>query len=823
MKFNARIVSAILAMIMALSLFTSCGEPAKSDVKTDDESEVEVIKEPKNPITVTAASSSKASYKDSKLYALEELTTYSPDGNIKAMFWQDENKGVYYSVSSGKEEVIIPSKLGMLLSTCDFSTGIEEITSYDRPDEINDKYDTALTISLSDVNCVDHCMEREITLKKGDASLKLMVRVYDDGFAYRYQDVTTGKDGKVFVTSELSEINLPKDTVTFAGGYSATYEFDYIERKYSELESHNGVFNTPLTAYTGKRWMLFSESDVYANDISYGKSLLETKSGSASLLWRFGFDRDPAQEVTDELASPGHLRITEVRTINGFTTPWRVAIIADDVNELLGSDVIDSLCPAMDEELFKDTSWIKPGKVSWSWWSGCDQRNYDIQVDHVDFSSKYGWEYCCLDAGWPAFEDRIEEICKYAKKKNVGIILWVNYFNLKTPEEIEKLFSQWSKWGVVGVKTDYFESDDIDVMEVMRNVAEIGAKYKLMVYYHGCINPCGETRTYPNIMTSEAVLGEEFRKWSTSPSPRNCLMYPFTRNVTGSMDYTPSCIAIGKTGETAGFSLAKTIVYESALQHFASAAYSFPSYLGIPVLSKMPTAWDKSTVLEGYPGDYITYLRQSGDDYYIGSMTLKKRTADVKLDFLGDGEYKAYVYYDKDGELALREEKVTSKSTLKLEMPEIGGAAVLITKDKFDTKVEDSATNDLEGYKYYECEDGKLSGAANIADATMCSGGKKVGYVGNGNQNSLDITVNVDKDGKYELLVYFCTGESRGLDIYVDGNRYEMKYLTSPGFDIPSSKSITVELKKGKNKIMFTSLDGFAPDLDRIAISDKTK
>lgn len=569
--------------------------------------------------------------------------------------------------------------------------------------------------------------------------------------------------------------------------------------------------------------MLFSESDVYANDISYGKSLLETKSGSASLLWRFGFDRDPAQEVTDELASPGHLRITEVRTINGFTTPWRVAIIADDVNELLGSDVIDSLCPAMDKELFMDTSWIKPGKVSWSWWSGCDQRNYDIQVDHVDFSSKYGWEYCCLDAGWPAFEDRIEEICKYAKKKNVGIILWVNYFNLKTPEEIEKLFSQWSKWGVVGVKTDYFESDDIDVLEVMKNVAEIGAKYKLMVYYHGCINPCGETRTYPNIMTSEAVLGEEFRKWSTSPSPRNCLMYPFTRNVTGSMDYTPSCIVIGKTGESAGFSLAKSIVYESALQHFASSAYSFPSFLGLPILSKMPTSWDKSTVLEGYPGDYITYLRQSGDDYYIGSMTLKKRTADVKLDFLGDGEYKAYVYYDKDGELALREEKVTSKSTLKLEMPEIGGAAVLITKDKFDTKVEDSATNDLEGYKYYECEDGKLSGAANISDSTMCSGGKKVGYVGNGNQNSLDITVDVDKDGKYELLVYFCTGESRGLDIYVEGKKYEMKNLTSPGFDIPSSKSITVELKKGKNKISLTRSSGYAPDLDRIAVSEKAK
>ena len=155
------------------------------------------------------------------------------------------------------------------------------------------------------------------------------------------------------------------------------------------------------------------------------------------------------------------------------------------------SDVIDSLCPPMDEKLFESTDWIKPGKVSWSWWSGGYQSNYDVQVDHVDFSSENGWEYCCLDAGWPAFEDRIAELCDYADDKGVGIILWVNYLNLKTPEEIEELFSKWHDWGVVGVKTDYFESDDIDVLEVMRNCAEIGAKYELMIYYHGCINPCG--------------------------------------------------------------------------------------------------------------------------------------------------------------------------------------------------------------------------------------------------------------------------------------------------------------------------------------------
>ena len=357
----------------------------------------------------------------------------------------------------------------------------------------------------------------------------------------------------------------------------------------------------------------------------------------------------------------------------------------------------------------------------------------------------------------------------------------------------------------------------------MKNCAEIGAKYELMIYYHGCINPCGETRTYPNIMTYEAVLGEEFRKWSTSPTPENCLMYPFTRNIVGSMDYTPSCIAITKTGESAGFSIAKSIVYESALQHFASSAYAFPYFLGLPLISRMPTAWDESVMIDGYPGDYVTYMRRSGEDYYIGAMTLEARTETVSLDFLPDGEFTAYIYYDDENrELALREQTVTNADELTLEMPDIGGAAVLITKGDYDPTVEEAPNAKLEGYTYYECEDGTLSGAASVSDGMMCSGGKKVGYVGNGSFNSVTHTVTVDEAGEYELLVYYCTGEERGINIVVnDTDRYEMTGLSGAGFDMPDAASITISLNAGENTIKLTRNSGYAPDLDMIAVSDE--
>lgn len=811
-----RILAFVLVIVIAISLCACVPDaPIENNIVNNDV--------PKNEITVTKESSTSAKCGDVKLYALEELTTVSPDGNIKAMFWQDDEGGVYYSVEFKKEEVIAPSKLGFTMSNCDLSRGFDQIRSYDRPDEIDSKFETAETIALKDVSLRDHCMEREIFLDKGNAGLTLVVRVYDDGFAYRYADVDSGKSGTVFVMNEVSQINLKKDTTIFAGGYSATYEVTYNEYNYGALTNHGGVFNTPVTAYTGDTWMLFSESDAYANDITYIKSVLETRGGSPTLLWQFGFERDPAHEVTDELASPGHIRITEVKTDSGFTTPWRATIISSDLNGLMGSSLIDALCPAMDEKLYKDTSWIQPGKVSWSWWSGENQHDYDTQIKYIDFAAKNGWEYCCLDAGWPTFGDRLEEMCTYAKKKGVGIIVWVNYLELKTPKDIEERFSKWSKAGVVGIKTDYFESDAIEVLESMRNCAEIGAKYELMIYYHGCIHPCGETRTYPNIMSSEAVLGEEFRKWSDLPYAQNCLMYPFTRNIVGSMDYTPSCIAIEKTGESGGFSLAKAIVYESSLQHFAASAKLFPSFIGLPLLSRITTDWTSSTVIDGYPGSHVTIVRNDGDDFYIGSMTLKKRTVSVPLDFLDKGEYNAYIYCDdENGKLMLEEKKVSASDTLKFDLRDVGGVAVMITKDKVDTEVEESPNTNIKGYTYYECEDGKLSGSAVTASSMLCSGGKKVGYVGN-TTNACEITVKAPKDGEYEMIVYYCTGEERNLQVIIDGKIYDIKGLNGSSYDAPEMHKLKVQLKAGENTVKLTTAALWAPDLDRIAISDQPK
>lgn len=298
-------------------------------------------------------------------------------------------------------------------------------------------------------------------------------------------------------------------------------------------------------------------------------------------------------------------------------------------------------------------------------------------------AAEYGFDYVCLDVGWRGFEDRLPELCQYAAEKNVGVFCWVNYWELTTIEDIDALFTKWADAGAVGLKTDYFEGEDQKTLEVMQNIAVEAAKHHMLVLYHGCITPGGEYRTYPNVLTTEAVLGEENRKWSTSPSSKNCLMYPFTRNILGAMDYTPACCEIKTTnGETEGFALAKAVVYESGLVHFAAPAADYREFGGLQFMKDMYTTWDESFIPDGeaYPGKYITYVRRHGEEWFIGSMTLEARTMSVKLDFLDEGKtYDVCIYGSgDDSKINTETLQVTSKDELNLDLKDLDGVSITI-------------------------------------------------------------------------------------------------------------------------------------------------
>jgi len=627
---------------------------------------------------------------------LTDLTTYSINGEYAVNIWNDSNSAYYYNVVCGGKEVIEISPLGLTLSGTDLVSGVACDNAGSYVDELYEEYET---LTLADATAINNCQERTIAFSNADgASYKLLVRVYDDGVAYKYTDVTYGTGETVKCTEEASAIVFPEGTTTWGGRSGInTAEYDFNEMPYNRFVNGQNEYQTPFLANIGDYWMVVSEAQIYNNNGEFCKSRLAKSSGSRELRWDFGDARDERipleqqaknQNTNLDLVNVAQIGITEVETVNGFSTPWRAMVISDDFDEFCTSKLISNLNPPTSEskyaDVYEDTSWIKPGKVLWSWWAdGNYQGDYNLHKNSIDMAAEYGFDYICLDVGWRSFENRLKELCDYAETKGVKVFCWINYWEMTTPESMEALFSKWAEAGAVGVKTDYFEGEEQQVLNVMENVAVIGAKYHFMVLYHGCIAPGGEYRTYPNVLTTEAVLGEENRKWSNSPSSEGCLMYPFSRNILGSMDYTPACKDIrANNNETEGFAIAKAVVYESGLLHLAASAKEYRDYVGLPFLQSLYTTWDESFIPAGeaYPGKHITYVRRHDEEWFIGSMTIDPKTTTVDLGFLDAGEYTASIYSAVNGKLVANEKTVTYLDSLTFELGSKDGVVVYIRK-----------------------------------------------------------------------------------------------------------------------------------------------
>ncbi len=350
-------------------------------------------------------------------------------------------------------------------------------------------------------------------------------------------------------------------------------------------------------------------------------------------------------------------------------------MVGDRPGALIESTLLYSLS---DPSEIADTSWIKPGKVAWDWWSGpfipgasFPVGMNDATIEHfIDFASELGLEYMLIDAGWygshrdvtaditrsiPAID--VPGLVSYGKARNVGILLWLNWENVR--DQMDVAFPLYEKWGVRGVKVDYMNRKDQEIVAFYHRVLRTAARYHLAVDFHGAYTGSGEERTWPNLLTREGVMGLEYSKWSDRSTPRHNVTIPFTRMLTGPMDYTPGAFrnrtldtfvprdeapfAMG----TRAHQLAMFVVFESGLQMLADAPEAYRGEPGGEFLRVVPASWDETRVLDGRIGEYIVVARRRGSEWFLGAMTDEPRTLSVPVDFLGAGSFEATRYADE--------------------------------------------------------------------------------------------------------------------------------------------------------------------------------
>ena len=566
----------------------------------------------------------------------QEWSLFSPDKKITIHVYNREN--VSYSVSYENRIVIKESPLGILRDDQQFSSLLKFTEK--KQNKISDAY----TLLVGKKLRVENLANELVLTFENDKSEKInfIFRAYNDGIAFRYHFPTTDA-GIHTVTKEITGFAVPREATAWVQPYDLNvrkkpcYETYYEDAVAPGSPSPNPAgWAFPALFNLGNVWMLISEA---ALDETYCATHLEDKQSNGIYTIRF-----PEQEEVTSSAS------REPQSTLPWFTPWRLAVIGPSLNTLFQTTLVTDLNPP---SRISGTSWIKPGRASWSWWSkGSTTRDFDIQKQYIDFNASMGWEYVLIDAGWPKMDNgSMEDLVRYADGKGVGIFLWyhsgmgretdtLSMANLMAfPDSRRRELARIQGWGVKGIKVDFFDSDKQPVIKRYLDILKDAAEHKIMVNFHGSTLPRGWERTYPHLMSMESVKGAEGygNPKFCERAPSHNTILPFTRNVVGSMDYTPVTFtnkreAIRQT--TFAHELALSIVFESGVFHFADNMNSYQSLPDDPkaFLKNVPVTWDETRYLAGLPGKFVVIGRRKGNRWYIGGINGQGTAQEVSFD-----------------------------------------------------------------------------------------------------------------------------------------------------------------------------------------------
>lgn len=694
---------------------------------------------------------------------VEDWQLMSPDRHIKVTVLRKAHGNgclqykVDYFLNRTWQACLMPSDLGLTGTSFDLRNNLR-FTGKTNRQSLQGSY---TMISGKRKNNSYHANELELFFenRKHD-TLVLRFRAYNEGMAFCYQ-IRRKQNDSIIINKEYSSFALPparvwmqpNDTLAHWGlGYELPYE-DAIPAGTPAPRSTGWVF--PLLAQSSDSlWMLISEANVGRH---YCASQLQANPQNRNYVIQF-----------PQAFEGWFTGNTFPKSKGTMDTPWRF-VLTGKLKTLVESNMVHHLS---DETHYSNFSWIKPGIVSWSWWSDpYSPFYYDRLKKFVDFAAQMGWSYSLVDVDWNLMKGgTLEQLAAYAAKRNVGLILWYNsggnnnkvrysielgdeYVKALTgkgvpPNIVRKLqasevkqyfddavflpelrnligepaYSQYkdtilntlrlqnggphdlmddrgrrckemariAALGIKGIKVDFWGSDKQDIMQRYIELLEDAADFHLLVYTHGCTIPRGWSRTYPNLLTMEAVMGAEMYgspAWAELALKQNTT-YPFIRNIVGPMDYTPVAFTIKNPQAphitTYAHELALAVVFESGLLHIADkpeAILSQPMAVS-DFLKTVPVVWDDTWFIDGFPTDFVIMARKSKDRYYVAGISGKTvpRHFSFKLDFLDRDTYEAQIFHDgkQAANFTIEKLKVQKGETVAFDVLPAGGFVIVL-------------------------------------------------------------------------------------------------------------------------------------------------
>ena len=437
--------------------------------------------------------------------------------------------------------------------------------------------------------------------------INIEARAFNDGVAFRYVVPLTMNLEAFRAVNEITEFNFAKDAESYPlllSSFRTPYEDRYSKLALSTIHDDSIIGLPFLAEQPGGVWVAITEADLD----EYPGLYLEHAEGTML-----------RARLSPRVDGSALTLVTKTPVVS----PWRVLLIADAPTKLIESNIVTTLSRPTK---LADTSWIKPGKALTA--------SNSTAKSVIDSAAASGIEYVMLEPGWAPIgngnvpdlmrtvpEVDMPAILAQAKQRNVGIWLATHWRSVES--QMDEAFAQFEKWGVRGIQMDGMNRDDSTMVEFYHKVAAKAAEHHLMLDFHGSYKPDGLQRTFPNILTFEAVLGSEH---ASAATPDHNVALAFTRLLAGPMDYAPTTPA-------------QFVIYESGLQVLTG---------DVPIsdfIKTVPTTWEETRALSGDPNEYVAIARRRGNEWFLGAITNRTpRELDIPLSFLGPGNFTAEIH-----------------------------------------------------------------------------------------------------------------------------------------------------------------------------------
>lgn len=617
----------------------------------------------------------------------------SPDKSLQVQI--DVMEGVpVYSVLYDGTVMLENSPLGLTTNEGDFSAGMKLLLS--RDSTIKKNY-TEQKIKKSQVQYTANQLTCSFANGK-QRKMNVVFQVSDNNIAFRYELPTMGERFSCVVEKEATGYKFPSVTTTFLSGMmtpmtgfartAPSYESGYqADAPMASANARKNGFVFPALFRVGdKGWVLLSETGVSSLYCGSHLSDFSKETGMYTV------------EYPDPKQNNGFGSTGAAISLPGVT-PWRTITVGKNLKPIVETTIAFDVV----EPLYQPSRVYKYGRSTWSWivWQDASM-NYDDQKKYIDLAASLKWEYILMDAFWDANigKQRMKELVKYAKAKNVGVLLWYNSNGsandapqgprnkMSSSIERKKEMSWLRDAGIKGLKVDFFGGDKQETMRLYEDILSDANDYGLMIDFHGATLPRGWERMYPNYVGSEAVLASEmliFSQGVRDTEAFNATLHPFIRNTVGSMEFggvlLNKFLNKGNTSRnqrltTDIFQLATSILFQNPVQMFGLTPNNLtdvPAF-EIDFMKKVPTTWDETIYVDGYPGKYAVIARRHGATWYVAGVNAGKETLKLKLSLPMIAGKKLNIYNDDEAKAAyLKQIQVDGSGSYSVEIQASGG------------------------------------------------------------------------------------------------------------------------------------------------------